>query len=342
MAHMIGETDNMMYVGEVPWHGLGTYVGDDPVVWAEAIVAAGLDWQVRKLPALSFFNGQLIGEENPEHAEFFNVVRSRMVNGKRVRDILGSGQKGRYEVYQNQELGDFLDNVAGANGPLRYHTAGSLNDGRRIWMLAKYPGATEPVAGDVVHRFLLLSSTHDGTGSVNVRPTTVRVVCNNTLTLALAGRREGLTFKHVGDLNKKVAQARETLGFIEKEISAFDETAKVLAAKPISEARFKEILGMLIPVSEKRPTRALNQHATILQLVEEGKGTQIPGVRGTAWGYLNALTEWTNHHRTYNDTSKQAGGKSAAENRMDSLFFSSQKGSALRIASQAKELLLAE
>ncbi len=233
-----------------------------------------------------------------------------------------------------------MDEIAGPGRELRYHTAGSLKGGRIIWLLAKIRGVSEPVSGDAIHKFILLTSTHDGTGSLRVKFTTIRVVCWNTLSMALAGDRgEGVSIRHVGDLSKRIEQAQQVMGLATSASDQFDELAGELVAKVISSATAKELVDQLIPVAEdaskRSRTRAENKQSVLMNLLENGKGTHLPGVKGTAWGFLQAVTEFSSHHATYRDTSKQPGGRTAGENKLDSLWF----GDSQKFAKKAVDLL---
>jgi phage/plasmid-like protein (TIGR03299 family) len=199
MAHEIAIVDgkaSMMYTGEPPWHGLGTRL-DAPATAAEAIVAAGLDYQV-ELARLATVDGIPVPQ------------RKAVIRGDTQEPLGVVGNN--YVPIQNRHCFNFLDAVV-ADGGLRYHSTGALGRGGRVWMLAKLPdvlrvGSTD----DIVDRFLLLSNAHDGTASLRCFFTPIRVVCANTLALAHNnGRGEGVAIRHVGDLAGKVRQAQEVM-----------------------------------------------------------------------------------------------------------------------------------
>ena len=188
MAHNLATTNGktaMMYVGEVPWHRLGTKL-DQPATAREAITAAGLDYRV---------------ELKPLKTDDGNDVPTRKATVRtdtnQVLGVVGNG----YVPVQNFQAFGFLDAVV-ADGGLRYHTAGALGRGEKIWMLAKLPGQIQVKnSADIVDKFLLLSNAHDGSAALRVYFTPIRVVCQNTLSLAeRRSQGQGVSILHKGDL----------------------------------------------------------------------------------------------------------------------------------------------
>ena len=293
MAHEITEADSMMYAKKVPWHGLGTYVGDEPVLAEEAITAAGLDWEVKKLPAFAEVEGESGTQERVYAPGHYLTVRG---NDNRVLGAVGE----RYEIVQNKDAFEFLDAVVGAANMVRYHTAGSLRGGRHVWMLAEVLNLTvSPVKDDVVKPYLLLVNGHDGRMPLKVLFTTVRVVCANTLNLALRSSRNGIVIRHITGLQAKKQEAQRILGFAQDEVRVFAERAERLAKKQLGDAVLQKFLAELLPINpdEKNPRRQ-NTRDKIAELYETGLGTDIPGVKGTAWGALQAVTEYNSHYRS--------------------------------------------
>ena len=153
---MPAAVETMMYTKTTPWHGLGEYVGDYPVLSEEAIVAAGLDWEVEKCPAFAVLDDGTTEHDIQALGHYFNVRTSD-------KTVLGRSVQETYSVLQNREAFTFMDTLAGPGNLVRYHTAGSLHNGRHIWLLAEVMGLTlEPVPGDVTEPYILLVNGHDG------------------------------------------------------------------------------------------------------------------------------------------------------------------------------------
>jgi phage/plasmid-like protein (TIGR03299 family) len=284
MAH---EVETMMYAGQTPWHGLGVYVGDENLLSEQAIEMAGLDWKVAKAPIFA----------NMVEPVDTHVAMRRNTDG-RILGVVGAN----YQPLQNAEAFSFLDSLV-EDGDMTYHTAGSLRDGQRVWMLGQI-GSNEVVPGDRVDDFILLHNSHDGSSSLRVLWTSVRVVCANTARMALSeGAGEGVKIRHTKNMTKRVDESRKVLGIAKTAAQVQYEANLALAKKNISTQAWKDFLADLIPDrDEGRNTRRENVRDDLTRLFESGIGTDIPGVRGTAWGALNAVTEYTSHHSTVKTT----------------------------------------
>jgi phage/plasmid-like protein (TIGR03299 family) len=287
MAHEIAKTDGrdaMMYVGEPPWHGLGRELAEAPTA-AEAIAQAGLDYEVLQLP--TFAAGPHGSVPMPD---LFLNVRSDTL------DILGRVSD-KYKAVQNREAFDFLDSVV-REGEVRYETAGALGVGERIWMLGRLPGHIR-VRGtdDVSNKYLLLYNSHDGSSALRVLFTIVRVVCANTARAALADVDAGISIRHAGDLDKKVEEARRTLGLASDYFTAFGEGADFLAGFRPGRGHLEAYFRSLYPDPKAGdPGRARSTRASLFGLFETGMGADMPGIKGTAWAAYHAVTEHVDHH----------------------------------------------
>ena len=166
---------SMFYLSEVPWHGLGVKL-DRPATAKEAIEAAQLDWPVIKLPLFA-------GSKHIVVPDKFAVVRKTRNLVQKTDPVLGIVGKD-YTPLQNCDAFRFFDPMVGQNAAI-YHTAGALGQGERVWILAKLPGHIRVAKDDITEKYLLLSNSHDGKSSVQIKFTPVRVVCQNTLTIAL-------------------------------------------------------------------------------------------------------------------------------------------------------------
>ena len=333
MAHTISEVSGrpeMFYVGEKPWHGLGTEL-EQPATASEAIQAASLDWQVELEPLYLKQQGVIGGyQEVPEKQ---GVVRQDS------RDVLGIVTE-RYEPIQNQEAFSFMDAVIGL-GQAVYETAGALGKGEKVWLLAKLPGEMRIASNeeDRIEKYLLLTNFHDGMHSLRVFWTTVRVVCQNTLTLAFSNGKavkEGVAIRHTGEIKDKVAEAQRVLGLSVKYYDELSEAFNRLAARQVNSAEVKAYFEAIVPDNRKarRNTRTQNIRRELQELFVSGRGNDLPGVRGTGWALLNAVTQYTTHRKSRGRTEREQ-----QENRLNSLFYGSSAELNVRAFNQALELL---
>ena len=184
---MSANIESMFYVRETPWHGLGTRVIEAPSS-EDALIAAGLNWNVIQEPIYT-------GENEPISGYKANVRDS----DRRVLGVVTD----RYKVVQNHEAFAFTDALLGQG--VRYETAGSLQEGRKVWLLAHMPHEYI-ISGERISPYLLFSNTHDSSGAVKVALTPIRVVCNNTLNLALRAAERSWSMIHTGDIQSKMKE----------------------------------------------------------------------------------------------------------------------------------------
>lgn len=322
MAHEISTTNGraaIAYFGQTPWHGLGTRL-DNPATAEEAIAAAGLDYEATLLPIQTS-----CGVAVPHRKA---VVRSD------TGTVLGVVGK-EYAPIQNREAFSFLDAVVADDG-LRYHTAGALGKGERIWMLAKLPGHVR-IHGtdDVTDKFLLLSNSHNGTSALRVFFTPIRVVCANTLAIAQhRGTGQGISILHKGDLAAKVRQAQTVLGLAHRFYDDLEGQVNVLGGYYPSSEQLTAYFKALYPDPVKgEKTRAENTRHELFRLFEDGRGQDIYAIRHSAWAAYHAVTEYVDHHRPTRAPTPQ----DRAALRLQSQWF----GSGARLKAKAWGLALA-
>jgi phage/plasmid-like protein (TIGR03299 family) len=302
------------------------------VLAEDAITLAGLDWEVKMLP----IQVPLVGYVDEPDVDNLTPSDWRATVRMDRNEVLGIVGK-NFKVVQNKEAFGFMDDLVGPGRLARYHTAGALRGGKKVWMLAEVQNlCMEPVKDDVVNMFLLMSNAHDGSSELNVAWTTVRVVCANTLRIALAGAKQKVAIRHSGDVAQKLAAQKEILGLTNIVYKRVQDEFAELAKKSISDKVLDKILLELIPdpPAGVDPTRAQNSRDAIQELYQLGTGAELPGVAGTAWGVLNAVTDFTSHTRP-----TRGGGKDpllTQEKRLDSVWFGS--GDALN--QKALKLLL--
>jgi phage/plasmid-like protein (TIGR03299 family) len=318
---------SMMYVGAAPWHKLGTKL-DHPATAEEAIKAAKLDWEVRKVPMHAAADG------------ITHAVKGRyaIVPSRKWRDtdcpifgIVGEG----YTPLQNREAFQFFDPIVG-EGAAIYHTAGALGAGERIWMLAKLPDYMRIADGDIADKYLLLSNGHDGLSSVSVRFTPIRVVCKNTLMQALRGSGQTIRVAHTRDLKQRLGQARENLRIINTRYSQIEAAFQEMVQVKMDDARLTVYMKLVFPDprdphDERAAERVQKNRHHAAVLFETGKGNCLKAVAGTLWAAYNGVTELID----YGPTRRDAGKK------LEHIWFGDGAGVKVRAFEVAKKMVAA-
>jgi len=313
MAHNIMENKRMFFVGEKPWHGLGTEL-NEPATAVEAIKAADLDYTVVKEKVFAIHNGSNVLV--PGKFATINLANNLPLG------IVGDN----YKVIQNREAFSFFDVVVG-EGQAIYQTAGALGKGERIWVLAKLPKEMVIAREDIVEKYLVLTNSHDGTSSLKMYFTPIRVVCQNTLNASLKDTGDGISIRHIGNVKSKIDEARRVLGIAVNYFSQFELISKQLVDVKLdvkkAESYFERILK--IDGDDEASTRKENQKLDLLHLFEYGKGNDNPAVRHTMWAGYNAVTEYTDHYKAFRNEEEDK------TNRLSSIWF----GSAARLKGRA-------
>lgn len=289
MAHeleIINDEASMMYYGEVPWHGLGTKL-DNPATAEEALRIAKLNFNILKVPAFCQLNGKNI-EMTGRNA----VVREDTM--KYLGDV-GS----KYQVIQNVELFSFFDPIIDRDEAI-YHTAGVIQDGRKVWLLAKLPEHIK-VKDEVIDRYVLLYSAHDGSSQIVGKFTPIRVVCNNTLQMALAGNNEmEVKIKHTISAHEKLLNAHKILqitnGLTEQLNQIFSQMSDVkMKGNMLDDYLAMVFPGTVNPETNELSTRTSNTREKVRELVTVGLGMDSEAAKGTLWGAYNAVVEYADH-----------------------------------------------
>jgi phage/plasmid-like protein (TIGR03299 family) len=301
MAHLIDQQTGKPAIAFVetegtPWHGLGVPV-QQAMTAKEAIELGSLNWEVKL--------ENVFTQDQKPIDNVFSVVRQD------TRYPLGVVRT-RYTVLQNNDAFDILDSLV-ENG-LRYHVIGSLDNGRKIWLLAKLPGQIRVIGHDVVDKYLLLSNSHDGTQTLRIAFTPIRVVCNNTLTMAqndISDTEYLLNVRHTKSMSKSIAKAKDLFIDLEKRSKEFEENAKRLVCYTLVESEIEKFLYGVLGYSkvkeiEKIPTRTTNVVQSIMELHQNGKGSDIVGVRGSLWGIYNAVVEYADYQASVKGQDKEA------------------------------------
>jgi phage/plasmid-like protein (TIGR03299 family) len=288
---MPANVQTMAYYGEVPWHGLGKQAPKG-VTAEQMIRAADLDWEVELLPARG-------AREINRKGEFsrYEVVRVPRPNTTENEVLLGVVGR-RYQPLQNVEAFEFFDPIVGEDKAY-FETAGALGEGERIWVMAKMPKAMEIVRGDECFKYLLLSNSHSGDGSVIVKFTAMRVVCQNTLMLAMEDGQKAYRVRHSKQMQFKLDELAGFLAITQEVFSKAEELFKRLAKVQMTEDRLEHYLGAVFPRSgeqKKRGEKPL-RWGLLRQVFETQKDLQQPGVCGTLWGAYNAITRFEDYKR---------------------------------------------
>lgn len=236
--------ESMFSTRVTPWHGLGKIVAEAPTS-EDAIHLAGLDWDV--------VQQKIYLEDGTEIQDAYANVRS---SDNKPLGIVGN----RYQIVQNIEAFSFTDSLLGEG--VKYETAVSLKDGKTIWLLAKLPDKYE-ILGDKVDPYIVFTNTHDGTGSVKVAMTPVRVVCNNTLNMALRSATRTWTTRHTGDINKKLTDAQNTLQLAQNYMNETKVLFEKLNTVKMNDILLHRAVNNLVPIVPEMSTRQEENAKTI-------------------------------------------------------------------------------
>jgi phage/plasmid-like protein (TIGR03299 family) len=302
MPDNIGE---MFYCGERPWHEKGNKL-KEPATAAEALEVGGLNWDVELVPIQT--------EENPASKirRRMAVVRADRPKGD-SRRVLGVVHR-EFRPLQNREAVELFDALLG-KGQRHYHTGGYLGNGEVIWLLAKLPGDIRVAGDDVVEPYMLFSNSHDGRLAVDMRLTTVRVVCQNTLAMAMRRDRSSHVFRRAHRFNPQTLETEAAAFYkiCEKETNALAEEFQRMRGYALRVNQFGNFLETLLP-TPKPPARInadtvlRRRHETLLEKVmKTRKGIAdvfelglhnsivIQPTERTLWGALNAVTAFVDH-----------------------------------------------
>ena len=275
---MAAEVESMFYTREKPWHGLGTRVEDAPSS-KDALRLAGLDWRVVQEPIYKRGREKIPG------------YRANIRDSD--RKVLGVVSD-RYKIVQNEEAFSFTDALLGKG--VRYETAGSLQEGKRVWLLARLP-REYIIAEEQISPYLVFSNSHDGSGAVRVALTPIRVVCNNTLNLALATASRSWSMIHKGNVKDKMQEAKNTLFMAEAYMESLGEEFERLRWMKVTDSQVAEYVEKLLPlekdVTETREKNTLKLREDILRRYYDAP--DLRGVGNNAYRFINAVSDFATH-----------------------------------------------
>lgn len=326
---MPANIDTMFSAVETPWHKNGNVVPKG-LKSKEAMEAAGLTWLAGKEQTYIKV-GKL----------FVPIPRQYAIVRKDTNTVLSNHTVGKgYTIFQNNSAFEFADAFV-ESGDAVYETAGSLAGGKRVWMLMRIAGVMRVnKTDDIVNKYLLITNGHDGVHTVEICLTSVRVVCQNTLELALAeAKKTGNLFRmrHSANVKDRIAEAKDALGVVNKQFTDFNELINEMADMQMSKKsvdKFMKAVGL----DENENPRDKETIQQITALFESGMGNKMKGVKGTLWALVNGFTQYVDHNRGTRQT--KAFG-SVEEARLNSAWFGSGRELKNEALEQAVELLRA-
>ncbi|MDI1238651.1 MAG: DUF932 domain-containing protein [Polaromonas sp.] len=314
MSH---EINTMAYVAETPWHGLGSKLppGQSIEAWQ---AAAGMSWSIKETPVM-----YSVGAESELH--FRTSMENKVLFRSDTHAPL-SVVSNRYKPVQPREVLEFFRSLVSAGG-FELETAGALKGGKKLWALAKTNQQTVLKGNDTVKAYLLLATSCDGTLCTQAFFTSVRVVCNNTLQLALGESAGVVKVPHSTRFDPKTV--KESLGLGLSAWDQFSRSMKSLANRPVSEVEARAFLETVLGDEFEDDGKAHRPIQTVYELFSgKGLGADMQSAQNTAWGLLNSLTEYTDHRTKAR----------SQDNRLNSAWFGA--GAALKAKAFQEAMLL--
>lgn len=282
---MAAEVETMFYVREAPWHGLGTRV-EEALTSKEALIASGLNWKVEQK--------EIFTEDGVTVQGYYANVRN---TDYKVLGVVTN----RYQIVQNSEAFAFTDSLI-ENG-VKYETAGALKDGKKTWILARLP-ETYRMVDDKVVPYIVFSNSHDGAGAIKVAMTPVRVVCQNTLNLALDTASRIWSTNHTGDIDSKMDDAKMTLFMAKSYMSELTKEAKRLNARKVLDDEVEEYIKELLPI----PTNASElMERNVISLRNDMRmryfyAPDLQHVGNNGYRFINAVSDFATHAKPLRET----------------------------------------
>jgi len=275
---MSANVESMFYVRKPCWHGMGVRV-EEALTSKDALHYSGLDWQVKQEPLMT---------------GTFKSVPGYVANVRSDNDRILGIVSDSYKVVQNEEAFAFTDALIGEG--VRYETAGSLDEGRKVWLLAKLPERYQLV-GEDVDPYIVFTSSHDGSGAIRVAPTPIRVVCQNTLNLALNTAKRSWSTTHTSNVHSRLDDARNTLLFADKYMKALQQEAERLSMQRVTDKMFYNLVDKLLPVdedaSEQTKSNNLKQRSDLIYRYFHAP--DLVDLPKNGWRFINAVSDHATH-----------------------------------------------
>lgn len=285
--------ENMAYTGQVPWHGIGNKLESNQSLdtWRRA---AGMDWTIEEAEV------RYVAAGNKTLGSIHAFPEQKVLYRSDTKAAL-SVVSARYNVVQPAQILEFYRDLTEVSG-FELETAGVLKDGKKLWALAKTGQSVTLKGRDTVNGYLLLATACDGSLATTAQFTSVRVVCNNTLAIALGDGTGCVKVPHRSQFD--AAAVKRQLGIATSSWDAFMVRTKALAERKITDSTAEAFLRRVLIYSTAnlpdRETIAINERAikAVGQLYAgRGKGADLASASGTAWGLLNSISEYVDHHR---------------------------------------------
>lgn len=303
MAHEIRSTDKFGEVrsnGQRAWHGLGIEIPEG-LSAVEGVKKIGLDWNTELLPVYA-------DRMTPDGVERIESKAHRLHVRSDTGGVLGMVSDS-YGAVQNVEMAEFADALLGEDAAMSMETGGSLFDGRRVFLLMRMPQNIVAARGDELATYLAVTNGHGGVAAFAAYPTTVRIVCNNTLRLAEQDLSRGARFIHSGDVKGKLETVKLVLGFAQKRIAKFGEQVEAMARTQITGEQVKKFMLDAFDAAFPRPNERADDETTQKWLAKReevftewrqlfvNERNAMRSIRGSIWQAFNTVTEWHDHGR---------------------------------------------
>ena len=275
---MPANVETMFYVREKPWHGLGTLVAEAPAS-ADALICAGLDWRV---------------EQKDVYTGDGSLIPGYKVNLRSSDNAALGIVSDRYKVVQNEDAFQFTDDLLGEG--VTYETAGALQGGKKVWILAKMPQRYF-IAGDEITPYLVVMNAHDGSSGIKVAMTPIRVVCQNTLNLALNSAKRIWTTKHTENVMSRVHEARETLQLAEAYMGELGRGIDDLSKIRLTDRKVMEFMQEFFPVTEDMPDVQKKNNLRLLNDLKQRyfDAPDLSHVGRNGYRFVNAVSDFATH-----------------------------------------------
>lgn len=317
MAHYV---EQMAYVGQTPWHGLGNQLANNqPIeVWQKQ---AGMDWDIKESPV------QFIDSVDENQRTLITFPQSKVLYRSDTQTPLSVVSQ-RYKVVQPREILEFYRDLTEVSG-FQLETAGVLKGGKKVWALARTGHSAVLQGNDVTNAYVLLATACDGTLATTAQFTAVRVVCNNTLAVALDDSQGAVKVPHSTTFDADAVKRQ--LGISVSHWDEFMYRMRALSERKVNNAEAESFFEELFATPRKDEARKPNQWAMskALSLYNgHGRGAELGSAQGSALGLLNSITEFVDHEQRARST----------DNRLDSAWFG--QGAMLKQKALANTLLM--